>query len=340
MRILEQALEAPARRPGQRRRPASHPAAEAQGPDEHGGDDPPLQAGDGGPRRRRSGEVYVAIESPEGRAGLLLRLRRHGEVAVPAGASARRASSTSRRSPKMVEGDLLVRRDRHQRAASTSSWGRSTDERAREAYASAMFETAPSTRRARRRSLARYPHAQGGAAAGALDGAGGRAAGSSRGRGAGSAERLGVTPAHVKGVVTFYTMYHQKPVGEVLHPGLHDAVLRAARRGRGGRAPVEEARRHGPGRRRPDGRFTVVRGRVPRRVRHGADDAGQRRLPRERDAREGRPDPRRASREELTQATMETRSSPRNFGDERTRRRSTACEAARRLRGAEQGARR
>jgi NADH-quinone oxidoreductase E subunit len=28
------------------------------------------------------------------------------------------------------------------------------------------------------------------------------------------AEVLGVTPAHVKGVVTFYTMYHQHPVGK------------------------------------------------------------------------------------------------------------------------------
>jgi NADH-quinone oxidoreductase E subunit len=28
------------------------------------------------------------------------------------------------------------------------------------------------------------------------------------------AEVLGVTPAHVKGVVTFYTMYHRRPVGK------------------------------------------------------------------------------------------------------------------------------
>jgi len=28
------------------------------------------------------------------------------------------------------------------------------------------------------------------------------------------ADVLGVTPAHVKGVVTFYTMYHQHPVGK------------------------------------------------------------------------------------------------------------------------------
>jgi len=30
------------------------------------------------------------------------------------------------------------------------------------------------------------------------------------------AERLGVSPAHVHGVVTFYTMYHDKPVGKYL----------------------------------------------------------------------------------------------------------------------------
>ena len=49
---------------------------------------------------------------------------------------------------------------------------------------------------------------------------------------------LELTPAYVKGVVTFYTMYHQHPVGTSLHPGVHHhALQRLRRRGRGARLP-------------------------------------------------------------------------------------------------------
>ena len=44
------------------------------------------------------------------------------------------------------------------------------------------------------------------------------------------AEVLDLTPAYVKGVVTFYTMYHQHPVGTALHPGVHDVAVRRVRR--------------------------------------------------------------------------------------------------------------
>ena len=39
---------------------------------------------------------------------------------------------------------------------------------------------------------------------------------------------LDLTPAYVKGVVTFYTMYHQH--GKVFHPGVHDVAVRNLRR--------------------------------------------------------------------------------------------------------------
>ena len=81
------------------------------------------------------------------------------------------------------------------------------------------------------------------------------------------AEVLDLTPAYVKGVVTFYTMYHTHPVGRhfiqvcTTSPcnicGAEDVVkaLLAAHR-------LRRARRHQP--RRPLHRH---RGRVPRRVR-------------------------------------------------------------------------
>ncbi len=49
---------------------------------------------------------------------------------------------------------------------------------------------------------------------------------------------LDLTPAYVKGVVTFYTMYHQHPGRTAFHPGVHHvAVQRLRRRGRRQRVP-------------------------------------------------------------------------------------------------------
>ena len=47
-------------------------------------------------------------------------------------------------------------------------------------------------------------------------------------------------PAYVKGVVTFYTMYHQHPVGTPFHSGLHDDPVQSLRR-RGRRPGVPRA---------------------------------------------------------------------------------------------------
>jgi NADH:ubiquinone oxidoreductase subunit E len=43
------------------------------------------------------------------------------------------------------------------------------------------------------------------------------------------AELLGLTPAYVRGVVTFYTMYHTPPGGPALHPGLYHLALSSLR---------------------------------------------------------------------------------------------------------------
>lgn len=72
------------------------------------------------------------------------------------------------------------------------------------------------------------------------------------------AERLSLTPAYVKGVVTFYTMYHQHPVGKYFIQvcttspcgvcGAEDTV----------RALLEQTGCRELGATSPDGRFTVV----------------------------------------------------------------------------------
>ena len=72
--------------------------------------------------------------------------------------------------------------------------------------------SASATQRARRAAHA-LSDQDGRAAAGALDGAA-RARLGERGGMAEVAELLELTPAYVKGVVTFYTMYHQHPVGK------------------------------------------------------------------------------------------------------------------------------
>ncbi len=92
------------------------------------------------------------------------------------------------------------------------------------------------------------------------------------------AEVLGLTPAYVKGVVTFYTMYHQHPVGkhfvQVCTTGRREGVARRDRR--------QGARRYQP-RRQVDG----DRGGVPGGLWIRDSGARGRRLPRERVAREG-----------------------------------------------------
>ena len=100
-------------------------------------------------------------------------------------------------------------------------------------------------------------------------------------------EVLGLTPAYVKGVVTFYTMYHPHPVGRhfiqvcTTSPcnlcGAEEVVRGVPRADR-----LRRAGRHQP--RRP---VHGDRSRVPRRLRLRDADPDRRRLHRERDAGAG-----------------------------------------------------
>ena len=63
---------------------------------------------------------------------------------------------------------------------------------------------------------------------------------------------LGITPADVEDVVSFYTMFYTQAGRDVRPAGVPDALLRAQRRGPGDRGAVGEARhRAGPDRCRP-----------------------------------------------------------------------------------------
>ena len=107
--------------------PARHPAAQVAGDERHGGDDPPLQAGDGRRRGRRSARRTWRVESPKGEMGYYLvsdgtskpvrwRIRPPSFINLSAlpedGAKGACCPTSSRSTP-----------------ASTSSWERSTDER-------------------------------------------------------------------------------------------------------------------------------------------------------------------------------------------------------------------
>ena len=63
------------------------------------------------------------------------------------------------------------------------------------------------------------------------------------------AELLGITPADVEDVVSYYTMFYTKPVGQVRAAGLPDAVVRAERRRAGDRGDLR--RRWASSRARP-----------------------------------------------------------------------------------------
>ncbi len=70
------------------------------------------------------------------------------------------------------------------------------------------------------------------------------------------ANRLDLPPAHVKGVVTFYTLFNQRPVGQ--HQVWVCKTLPCALRGAGGiLAHCEKRLGIHPGETTPDGKFTL-----------------------------------------------------------------------------------
>ena len=95
-----------------------------------------------------------------------------------------------------------------------------------------------------------------------------------RGRSQFVASRLDLSPAHVKGVVTFYTLFNQQPVGK--HQVWVCRTLPCALRGADDVIEHCEKRLGIHVRRDDAGRQGhAAHGRVPRELRHRADDAGR-----------------------------------------------------------------
>jgi NADH-quinone oxidoreductase E subunit len=72
------------------------------------------------------------------------------------------------------------------------------------------------------------------------------------------AEALGVTPAYVKGVVTFYTMYHQHPVGKNFVQVCTTSPCNICGAEGVMKALLEQTGAKDPGATSPDGKWTIV----------------------------------------------------------------------------------
>jgi len=72
------------------------------------------------------------------------------------------------------------------------------------------------------------------------------------------AELLGVTPAYVKGVVTFYTMYHQHPVGKHFVQVCTTSPCNICGAEEVVKAFLERTGAKDPGATSPDGKWTIV----------------------------------------------------------------------------------
>jgi len=72
------------------------------------------------------------------------------------------------------------------------------------------------------------------------------------------AEALGITPAYVKGVVTFYTMYHQHPVGRYFVQVCTTSPCNVCGAEGVVKAFLEQTGATDPGATSPDGNWTIV----------------------------------------------------------------------------------
>src|SRR5574341_1425104 len=72
------------------------------------------------------------------------------------------------------------------------------------------------------------------------------------------AEVLGLTPAYVKGVVTFYTMYHQHPVGKYFIQVCTTSPCNICGAEGVMKALLQHTGAKDPGATSPDGKYTVV----------------------------------------------------------------------------------
>ena len=97
-------------------------------------------------------------------------------------------------------------------------------------------------------------------------------------------------PAHVHEVVTFYTLFFQKPKGRHVVSVCHNLSCHLMN-AKGIIQHLEERLGVEPGETTPDGTDHLPHRRMPLRLRAGADDAGGRPLRGQPDPREGRPHP-------------------------------------------------
>jgi NADH-quinone oxidoreductase E subunit len=72
------------------------------------------------------------------------------------------------------------------------------------------------------------------------------------------AEALGITPAYVKGVVTFYTMYHQHPVGRNFEQVCTTSPCNICGAEGVVKAFLEHTGAIDPGATSPDGKWTII----------------------------------------------------------------------------------
>jgi NADH-quinone oxidoreductase E subunit len=72
------------------------------------------------------------------------------------------------------------------------------------------------------------------------------------------AEALGITPAYVKGVVTFYTMYHQHPVGRNFVQVCTTSPCNICGAEGVVKAFLEQTGATDPGATSPDGKWTII----------------------------------------------------------------------------------
>src|SRR4029077_12580885 len=204
----------PARRSHQRGRPAGDPPSQVAGDERHGGDDLSLQAGHGG-RESAGGRGLRRDREPEGRARDLPGVGRHretGAVAHPAALIHQPLGPFQDGGGTPVERpdrDHRVGRHRHGRGGAMSVGAHPLPQAGTEEYQPVFVGK---TLEHLSEILTRYPTRQAALLPALWLVQQARGWISDRNM-AEVADVLGLTAAYVKGVVTFYTMYHQHPVG-------------------------------------------------------------------------------------------------------------------------------
>src|SRR5213082_277350 len=248
-----------ARRPRQHRRSACDPPTQVARDERHGGDDLPLQAGDGR-REGAGGRNLRGHREPQGRARHVPGVGRHRETRAVAHSTP--LLHQHRGPPEDGGGAPVERPHRHQRVGRhRNGRGGSMSAGAHASHPAGAEEYQPvftdQMLEQLNEILARYPTKQAALLPALWLVQRARGWISDRNM-AEVAEVLGLTPAYVKGVVTFYTMYHQHPVGRHFIQVCTTSPCNVC----GAEEVVDALLRHTGcfelGQSSPDGKFTVI----------------------------------------------------------------------------------